>query len=456
MLESVRGQDWQTPTPIQQLVIPEIIQMEKNQHDSIWSEAPTGSGKTGAFALPLVQKLLRQKRNRTVKNESLDGRVATLVLVPTRELCVQIGNVFEDIIASLPRGRRNLDVISIYGGVPLEPQIEALAKRRKSGAGVDILVATPGRLVDVIKGASAAEEGKEPEEAALERRLLDALDASGRVGAALSLQQIQDLDLDRKDDDGRGALGDMLDSVKYLVLDEADRLLGQAFKKEMDSVLQLLPKPNDDDDDFFEEQKMRTLLFSATFPEQIQPRVETVLKRLSGNDTPPLRLSCSLAGIPEDDSEEMSKTRQNQLHRPLSQSLRWRDLLLPFNCELFESISAIVPRCCGGSLRRMTNGTESLFLSERDIRQNTSPRSCEEPVSKLLNCMVSLIKMRGQDVWHSSSRARLECCLLQTWPAAELVWLGCLRLSTTICLVHLPTLLIELDGPAELETKARP
>lgn len=313
VLEAVRGQDWQTPTPIQQLVIPEIIQVDKNQHDSIWSEAPTGSGKTGAFALPLAQKLLRQKRNRTVKNESLDGRVATLVLVPTRELCVQIGNVFEDIIASLPRGRRNLDVISIYGGVPLEPQIEALAKRRKSGAGVDILVATPGRLVDVIKGASAAEEGKEPEEAALERRLLDALDSTGRVDAALSLQQIQDLDLDRKDDDGRGALGDMLDSVKYLVLDEADRLLGQAFKKEMDSVLQLLPKPNDDDDDFFEEQKMRTLLFSATFPEQIQPRVEMVLKRLSGTETPPLRLSCSLAGIPDDDSEEMSKTRQKRL-----------------------------------------------------------------------------------------------------------------------------------------------
>ena len=321
MLESVRGQDWQTPTPIQQLVIPEIIQMEETGCDSIWSEAPTGSGKTGAFALPLVQKLLRQKRNRAVQNESLDGRVATLVLVPTRELCVQIGNVFGDIIASLPRGRRNIDVVSIYGGVPLEPQIEALAKRRKSGAGVDILVATPGRLVDVLKGASASEEGKEPEEAALERRLLDALDASGRVDAALSLQQIQDLDLDRKDDDGRGALGDMLDSVKYLVLDEADRLLGQAFKKELDNVLQLLPKPpsdededEDEDEDFFEEQKMRTLLFSATFPEQIQPRVETVLKRLSGNDTPPLRLSCSLAGISADDrDEEMSKTRQKRL-----------------------------------------------------------------------------------------------------------------------------------------------
>ena len=315
VLESVRGQDWQAPTPIQQLVIPEIIQMEENQHDSIWSEAPTGSGKTGAFALPLVQKLLRQKRNRAVKSESLDGRVATLVLVPTRELCVQIGNVFEDVVASLPRGRRNLDVVSIYGGVPLEPQIEALAKRRKSGAGVDILVATPGRLVDVIKGASASEEGKEPEEAALERRLLDALDATGRVDAALSLQQIQDLDLDRNDDDGRGALGDMLDSVKYLVMDEADRLLGQAFKKEMDSVLQLLPKPIDDED-FFEEQKMRTLLFSATFPEQIQPRVETVLRRLSGNDAPPLRLSCSLAGISADDDggeEMMSKTRQKRL-----------------------------------------------------------------------------------------------------------------------------------------------
>jgi len=308
VLKSVRAQDWEIPTPIQCLVIPEILHLDSTQHDSVWAEAPTGSGKTGSFALPLVQAMLRQKRNRSVRGETLNGRVATLILVPTRELAVQIGSVFENIIDSLPRGRRNVDVLSIYGGVPLEPQIDALAKRRKSGAGLDVLVATPGRLVDVIEGASAAEEGKEPEEAAMERRLLDALDATGRVDAALSLQQIQDMDLDRTDDDGRGSLSDMLDSVGYLVLDEADRLLGQAFKSEMDYVLQLLPKPDESD-----ERRMKTLLFSATFPEQIQPRVEKVLSRLSGNDNPPLRLSCALAGAADDNGEEMSKTRQKRL-----------------------------------------------------------------------------------------------------------------------------------------------
>lgn len=319
VVSAVGGQGWESPTPIQTIFIPEMLSLDaSSQYQSIWSEAPTGSGKTGAFALPLVQRLLREKRNRSTNGETLDGKVAALVLAPTRELAVQIGNVFENLVGALPRGRRNLEVLSIYGGVPLEPQIDALAKRRKSGAGIDVLIATPGRLVDVIRGAksgsnrgdSCGDESIDPEESAMERRLLDALDLSGKTDTSLNLQQIQDMNLDRIDDDGRGSLSDMLDSPSYLVFDEADRLLSQAFKSDIDALLQLLPNTDEG------RKNMATLLFSATFPVEIQPRIETVLKRLSGNgDAHPLRLSCSLANNSISayvDEEQISKRRRKQ------------------------------------------------------------------------------------------------------------------------------------------------
>jgi superfamily II DNA/RNA helicase len=156
----------------------------------------------------------------------------------------------------------------------------------------------------------------------MEKKLLLALDTmGGKNDVSLSLGQLDDLDINKsilnRDDGGRSAIKDMLSDAKYLVLDEADRLLSQGFKAEMDSVLELLPRANSRD----KQSSLKTLLFSATFPEQIQPRVEKVLQRLSGKGSPPpLRLSCSAAGIEESEGtlSNRQQKRKSQTTQPLA------------------------------------------------------------------------------------------------------------------------------------------
>jgi Superfamily II DNA and RNA helicases len=234
------------------------------------------------------------------------GFVSTLILCPTRELAVQIGGVIEELVEAMPMKQKdNLDVLVITGGVPMEPQIQMLAERKQSNRDVDILVATPGRLADVLS-RSSKEDTVEKE---LETKLLQALDlVGGKRDASLSLAKLEELEINKrlakKDDGGRSAIQDMLSQVKYLVLDEADRLLSQSFKSEMDEVLNLLPSASKNNNNRSKgRSKFKTLLFSATFPEQIQPRVENVLQRLNGKDAPPpLRLSCASAGYTADAS----------------------------------------------------------------------------------------------------------------------------------------------------------
>lgn len=291
---------------------------------SLFTLAFHQSGKTGGFALPLLQILMQQKRRGS--NDYYDaegqGRISTLILCPTRELAAQTGTVLQRLISYLPnkRSKRSdgyfgggdagtVSIDVIYGGVPIEPQVARLAKKRKSGKNIDVLVATPGRLVDVLRHC----ESEDPLSSALERRILDAFDekstmdsnnvkkrrkrTGGRSGdkrrrrggasmeSSLTLSDIQEMDLDRLDDDGRATLHEMLRKLDYLVVDEADRLLGGAFKEDMDTLLTLFPGK--------EETNLKTLLFSATFPEQIEERVDRVLARISAGV--PLRVSTSAA-----------------------------------------------------------------------------------------------------------------------------------------------------------------
>ncbi len=156
-------------TPIQAAVIPAILGGR-----DVWGSAPTGSGKTVAFVLPILQRLAGTARER--------GRFArVLVLVPTRELAAQIGDVFRDAGRYLPEPA--LKTLVVYGGVSINPQMMAL------GGGADILVATPGRLLDLI----------------------------GHHAVSLS-------------------------AVGTLVLDEADRLFALGFADELARVVGLLPK----------------------------------------------------------------------------------------------------------------------------------------------------------------------------------------------------------------------
>lgn len=239
--------------------------------------------------------------------------VSSLILCPTRELAMQISGVIEELVESMS-GTKNesVDVTVITGGVPMEPQIEMLAAKKNNAENVDILVATPGRLADVLLRYQKEENTSEKE---LEKKLLTALDDMGGKDASLSLAQLDELKINESiannDDGGRSAIFDMLSNVKFLVLDEADRLLSQGFKSEMDDILKLLPSArnvaNIND-------RLKPLLFSATFPDQIQPRVERVLRRLSGKDAPPpIRVSCSQWGSSEIEEGEASMRQKKRM-----------------------------------------------------------------------------------------------------------------------------------------------
>jgi len=302
--------NWEFPTPVQQLSIPAILNMASaadydaaessdgwsgedgggSSSSSLWCEGPTGSGKTGGFALPLLQLLeMRQKEELFVEKHQ-EGQIKTLILCPTRELAAQTGSVMQRLVSYLlDRKNKNDGDISIdviHGGVPIEPQVARLARRRKSGMDLDVLVATPGRLIDVLRHA----DSHDPTASALERRITDALDDKSLGSSSLTLNDIQEMDLDRVDDDGRATLDEMLHGLEYLVLDEADRLLGGAFKDDMNELLSLFPSKEDK-----ASWKLKTLLFSATFPEQVEERVDRVLSRMSAGV--PLRVSTSAAMI---------------------------------------------------------------------------------------------------------------------------------------------------------------
>lgn len=125
LLRAVREQGYTIPTPIQARAIPAILSGR-----DVMAAAQTGSGKTAAFALPMLQRLMgvRLGPSRTAR---------ALVMVPTRELAAQVARSVRTYGAHLP-----LQCSVIFGGVGMQPQLEALRR------GVDIVVATPGRLLD--------------------------------------------------------------------------------------------------------------------------------------------------------------------------------------------------------------------------------------------------------------------------------------------------------------------
>ena len=166
LLRAVAARSYSEPTPVQAAAIPEILRGR-----DVWASAQTGSGKTAAFVLPILQLAGLRPRGRFVR---------ALILVPTRELAGQIGEAIRRLSQYLPQP---IKTAIVFGGVSINPQMIAL------GGGADILVATPGRLLDLI--------------------------AHNAVSLA---------------------------SVSTLVLDEADRLLDEGFSDELGRILALLPE----------------------------------------------------------------------------------------------------------------------------------------------------------------------------------------------------------------------
>lgn len=132
LIQAIKEMGYATPTPIQKQAIPVILSGK-----DLIATAQTGTGKTAAFVLPILERLSNPKQNH--EKPTLRGkRVRVLILVPTRELAVQVASSVKDYSKHL-----NVSTMVAYGGVDTEPQKQRLIE------GIDILVATPGRLLDL-------------------------------------------------------------------------------------------------------------------------------------------------------------------------------------------------------------------------------------------------------------------------------------------------------------------
>ena len=163
IVDSLIELGYEKPTEIQNISIPQIL----SSKNDLKAFAQTGTGKTAAFSLPIIQQINTKDKN-----------TQAIILSPTRELAIQIAKNIKEFAKNIP----NLNVLAVYGGSSIDDQIRALNR------GVQVVVGTPGRTVDLIK----------------RRRLA-------------------------------------LDNIQWLVLDEADEMLNMGFKDELDKILESTP-----------------------------------------------------------------------------------------------------------------------------------------------------------------------------------------------------------------------
>ena len=166
LLRAINNEGYESPTPVQALAIPLLLSGR-----DVLGVAQTGTGKTAAFALPILQKLLE-------KNTSQRRNIRALILSPTRELAAQIDQRFS-VYSQYIDMRHKV----IFGGVSQKPQVQSLRR------GIDVLVATPGRLLDLMQ--------------------------QGHVD---------------------------LNHIEFFVLDEADRMLDMGFIRDIKKILKILPR----------------------------------------------------------------------------------------------------------------------------------------------------------------------------------------------------------------------
>lgn len=190
LLEGIEASHYETATPVQEKVIPPILEGR-----DIIASAQTGTGKTAAFLLPVMNRLLA---------DPLEGAVGALIVVPTRELAIQIAQHIEGLSYFT-----NLSSIAIYGGSDAQ---NFVAEKKALQMGADIIVCTPGRMI-----------------------------------AHLNMGYVN------------------FKQLRFLVLDEADRMLDMGFQDDINKIINHLPA------------KRQNLLFSATMPEKIRALARRIL-----------------------------------------------------------------------------------------------------------------------------------------------------------------------------------
>ena len=221
LLRAVADSGYETPTPVQREAIPLILAGR-----DLMAGAQTGTGKTAAFVLPILQRL------HTRASPAIDRRaVRALVVVPTRELAIQV----EESVRTYGR-HWPMRSVAVYGGVGLADQLRELE------AGAEFVVATPGRLLDLV---------------------------------------------------WRGSID--FGSVEFLVLDEADRMLDMGFIDDIRQIIALLPD------------ERQSLLFSATFPSQVQRLAKSLLRNPAVVQVTPRNTAAELVRhlvIPAEDDQK--------------------------------------------------------------------------------------------------------------------------------------------------------
>lgn len=239
--------EYQQPTPIQAQAIPSVLEGR-----DLIAGANTGSGKTATFALPMLQQIFEQQSGKPQSNKG--NYVTGLVLVPTRELAKQVADSIKSYAVHFNGA---IKTVAVFGGVSANTQMLALR------GGTDILVATPGRLLDLISSNAIK-----------------------------------------------------LDNVKTLVLDEADRMLSLGFTDELSQLLALVPK------------QKQTLLFSATFPEEVDALTQTLL-----NNPVELQLQSADASTLVQRVFTVNKGEKTAVLAHLIHQQQWRQALIFVNAK---------------------------------------------------------------------------------------------------------------------------
>jgi ATP-dependent RNA helicase DeaD len=255
MLAALTKAGYLEPTPVQAGLIPRAL-----QGIDIMAQAQTGTGKTAAFAIPILEKVEARRQS---------SRPQAIILVPTRELAVQV----RDEVAKLADGRKT-SIIALYGGKPVRQQTEQLRR------GVDVVVGTPGRVLDH-----------------LDRRTLE------------------------------------LNDIRFVTLDEADRMLDIGFRPDIEKILRRCPASR------------QTLILSATIPPPVKRLAERYMYE-------PEMIDCSPKDIGVETIEQFYFTVEGENKFPLLLNLLKRE----------EPRQAIV-------FCRTKRGTERLYqrLTRRDL-----------------------------------------------------------------------------------------
>lgn len=191
LMEGIAASNYETATPVQEQVIPLILQGK-----DIIASAQTGTGKTAAFLLPLINNMLTSEKN--------EGSISAIVIVPTRELAVQISQNMEGLSYFT-----DISSLAVYGGGDGGAFVQ---EKRAMSMGVDMIICTPGKML-----------------------------------AHINMGYVK------------------LQNLKYLVLDEADRMLDMGFHEDIMKIVKALPE------------QRQTLLFSATMPIKIRELARKIL-----------------------------------------------------------------------------------------------------------------------------------------------------------------------------------